>query len=90
MLIVEDSADDAELVLRSLQKADYEVEHRRVDTAPAMAQALADGGVETPAQLAFLRERGCDQIQGYLLGRPMPPEAMARFWQASPNQASQG
>lgn len=47
-------------------------------------------GVETPAQLAFLRERGCDQIQGYLLGRPMPPEAMARFWRASKNHVSQG
>ena len=29
-------------------------------------------GVETEAQLALLREIGCDQVQGYLLGRPMP------------------
>ena len=29
-------------------------------------------GVETEAQLAFLREQGCDEVQGYLLGRPMP------------------
>lgn len=29
-------------------------------------------GVETPVQLEFLRERGCPQAQGYLLGRPMP------------------
>ncbi len=36
-------------------------------------------GVETAAQLEFLRERGCDQIQGYHLGRPMPPEALERF-----------
>lgn len=27
-------------------------------------------GVETDAQLSFLREQGCDEVQGYLLGRP--------------------
>jgi diguanylate cyclase (GGDEF)-like protein/PAS domain S-box-containing protein len=35
-------------------------------------------GVETPAQLAFLRERGCDYAQGYLISRPIPgPELVA-------------
>ncbi|MBB6251326.1 putative bifunctional diguanylate cyclase/phosphodiesterase [Nitrospirillum iridis] len=29
-------------------------------------------GIETQAQLDCLRELGCDFIQGYLLGRPMP------------------
>ena len=29
-------------------------------------------GVETPQQLAFLREQGCDFVQGYLLSRPLP------------------
>ncbi len=28
-------------------------------------------GVETRHQLAFLRQRGCDEFQGYLLARPM-------------------
>ncbi len=40
-------------------------------------QALAEG-VETPAQLEWLRAAGCDLAQGYLTGRPKPPSTPAR------------
>ena len=33
-------------------------------------------GVETEAQLAMLRSLGCANVQGYLLGRPMPAPAV--------------
>ncbi|MGE3993404.1 EAL domain-containing protein, partial [Pseudorhodoplanes sp.] len=29
-------------------------------------------GVETQAQLTVLRGEGCDEMQGYLIGRPQP------------------
>lgn len=35
-------------------------------------------GVETDLQLSFLRDHGCDEIQGYYLGRPVPAVEFAR------------
>jgi PAS domain S-box-containing protein len=36
-------------------------------------------GVETEGQLALLAQNGCDEIQGYLFGRPAPAEECARM-----------
>lgn len=44
-------------------------------------QSVAEG-VETEGQLHFLRERSCDFVQGFLLGRPMPGSAVRPFLQS--------
>ncbi len=41
-------------------------------------------GIETEGQSRFLREHGCDLLQGYLYGRPEPAAALAARWRAVP------
>jgi EAL domain-containing protein (putative c-di-GMP-specific phosphodiesterase class I) len=36
-------------------------------------------GVETPEQLAMLRQWGCDEMQGYLFSPPVPAEEATRL-----------
>jgi EAL domain-containing protein (putative c-di-GMP-specific phosphodiesterase class I) len=36
-------------------------------------------GVETVEQIRFLRERNCDEVQGYLVSRPISPEQVSEF-----------
>jgi diguanylate cyclase (GGDEF)-like protein len=36
-------------------------------------------GIETPAQYAFLREQGCDEVQGFLVSRPLGAADCADF-----------
>jgi diguanylate cyclase (GGDEF)-like protein/PAS domain S-box-containing protein len=49
-------------------------------------QVIAEG-VETSAQHEFLRERNCDEMQGYYFSRPMPRDAIPTLLQqgALPN-----
>jgi diguanylate cyclase (GGDEF)-like protein len=42
----------------------------------ALGLTLVAEGVERATQAALLREQGCDAAQGWLFGRPLPPEAV--------------
>jgi diguanylate cyclase len=45
-------------------------------------------GVEDEASLQLLSEMGCDTVQGYHVGRPMPADAMADFLAEPPRSAA--
>lgn len=63
-----------------------------VATIVSMARSLGlttvAEGVESVEQANALRELGCDEIQGYLSGRPMPHDRMAQALERRPRAKS--
>ena len=45
-----------------------------IDAAQQLGVSVLAEGVETKEQAGFLKESGCDLVQGYYYGRPMPIE----------------
>ncbi|MDO8752592.1 MAG: EAL domain-containing protein, partial [Anaerolineales bacterium] len=50
-----------------------------IGIASSLHMKVIAEGVETNEQLEFLRAHGCDEIQGYFYGKPLPPEMAAEF-----------
>lgn len=46
--------------------------HAMINLAHNLHLEVVAEGVETPQQLALLRGYGCDQVQGYLISKPVP------------------
>jgi DNA-binding NtrC family response regulator len=92
VLIVEDSEDDALLILRELERGGYEPVHERVDTPEGMRGSLAEGGpwdvvlsdwqmprFEAPEALAMFRATGSEApfiIVSGKVGEEVAVEAM--------------
>ncbi|MBP0593509.1 EAL domain-containing protein [Paraburkholderia sp. LEh10] len=51
-------------------------------------QVIAEG-VETSTQLDFLKERACDEMQGYFFAKPMPHDAIPGMLQRSVESAAE-
>jgi EAL domain-containing protein (putative c-di-GMP-specific phosphodiesterase class I) len=64
----------------------------------ALDLTIVAEGVETVEQEAFLRAHNCDEIQGYLISKPVPPDQFAAFmadrilaeWKALSSPAASG
>ena len=64
----EKNTDDASAIVTAI-----------IAMAHSLKMKVIAEGVETMQQYQFLKDRGCDEIQGYLLSRPVPPEEIATF-----------
>jgi diguanylate cyclase (GGDEF)-like protein/PAS domain S-box-containing protein len=52
------------------------------DLAHGLGLDVTAEGLETPAQVAWAREAGCDRGQGYYFSRPLPVEELEALWAA--------
>lgn len=61
-------------------KEDAEITLAIIRMAHSMGLRVVAEGVETQEVAVFLKERKCDEIQGYLIGKPMPPESIKELF----------
>lgn len=57
-----------------IDREDAEIANAIISLAHTLNLRVVAEGVETPEIAAFLKERNCDEIQGYLISKPMPPD----------------
>lgn len=67
-----DRAEDAQSIVRAV-----------IQLSHALNLRVVGEGVETSAQQEALRRMGCDELQGFLFARPMPPGELQAWLQAS-------
>ena len=67
---------DAGVAARAGRGGDLDPVSDVVELGHALGLKVVAEGVETDAQLAQLRELGCDGAQGFLFSQPMPEEGV--------------
>ena len=53
-----------------------------VELAHRLKMRVVAEGVETVEEHTALRKTGCDQVQGFLFGKPLPADELRDWWQA--------
>ncbi|OIQ80193.1 cyclic di-GMP phosphodiesterase Gmr [mine drainage metagenome] len=56
----------------SIDQEDKAIVSAIISLANSLGMQTIAEGVETAGQLAFLRDQGCDEVQGYYYSRPLP------------------
>ena len=59
---------------------DAEIADAIIRLAHALNMRVVAEGVETAEQVAFLKARRCDEIQGYVIAKPLPPDKVGELF----------
>ena len=60
-----------------------------INLAHNLGMEVVAEGIESAAQFELLYQQGCDVAQGYLFGRPVPPEQARSFCRSTSSPASE-
>lgn len=60
---------------------DANIAHAIISMAKSLHMMIVAEGVEKQEQLEFLQKHNCDQIQGYIFSRPLPPAEFEKLLQ---------
>jgi len=66
----------------AVNKSDAAITTAIIAMAHSLNLDVVAEGVETEEQLRFLKRHGCDRVQGYLTGRPLPADLCEDFLRA--------
>ncbi|QRY66102.1 EAL domain-containing protein (plasmid) [Ensifer sp. PDNC004] len=72
-----ESDDKSQTIVRSI-----------IGLAHGLGMRVTAEGVETIGQAVWLRKEGCDRLQGYFLGMPMPADAIGAYLRRSSAMAT--
>ncbi len=72
---VRDLPDDSE---------DVAIAQAIISMGKALGMTVVAEGVETSEQQEFLRAHACDEMQGFLFSRPLPPRDLAELLKSAP------
>jgi diguanylate cyclase (GGDEF)-like protein len=76
--------------VRDLSKdsEDQAIAQAIISMGKALGMTVVAEGVETIEQETFLRNHACDEMQGFLFSKPLPPQELANLLRAAPVLAS--
>ena len=60
---------------------DEAITHAIIALSHGLGMRVIAEGVETPSQFQFLQKQGCEEAQGYYIGRPMTATAFKVWWE---------